>query len=417
MIDPLTQARMIRSLIDIYRHEGYLPDCRMQLCKGFTQGGSNADVVLAESYLKNVTEGIDWETGYQAVIADAEIEPLNWRYEGRGGLQSWKDLHYIPVNDDDPYGHQGLRTRSVSRTVEYAYNDFCIAQMAQRIGRPADYERYIQRSQNWQNLFRADQTSSVNDVDTGFTGFLQPKSTNGTWHTQDPILCSPLSEFGCYLDNNGHETYEGSIWLYSYFVPGDMASLITAMGGPSTFVDRLDYLHTSGLLDIGDEQGFLPIYQYHYAGRPGLSAARAHHYIPARFNDTVGGIPGNDDGGGMGSFVALAMMGLYPNAGQDVYLITPPFFKEVNIANGQTGNIATVRNLNFDPGYENLYVQSATLDGVAYTRSWISHSFFLRGGVLELTLGREESSWGQGDEDLPPSLSTDGRGRKPIVQY
>lgn len=417
MIDPPTQARMLRSLVDIYRHEGYLPDCRMQLCKGFTQGGSNADIVLAESSLKNITDGIDWDTAYQAVIADAEIEPRNWRYEGRGGLQSWKDLHYIPFDDSDPHLHQGLRTRSVSRTVEYAYNDFCIAQMAQRMGRTADYEKYTQRSKNWHNLFRADQTSTIQDVDTGFTGFLQPKSMDGTWHTQDPILCSPLSEFGCYLDSNGHETYEGSIWLYSFFVPGDMASLITAMGGPASFVQRLDFFHTSGLLDIGDEQGFLPIYQYHYAGRPGLSAARAHAYIPAWFNDTVGGIPGNDDGGGMGSFVALAMMGLYPIAGQDVYLITPPFFKEVKITNGQTGKVATVRNINFDLEYAHLYIQSATLDGNPYTRNWISHSFFLDGGVLELTLGREEGEWGRAEEDLPPSLSTDGRGPRPIIQY
>ncbi|MCJ1298878.1 hypothetical protein MMC08_001669 [Hypocenomyce scalaris] len=417
MIDPSTQARMVRSLIDIYRHEGYLPDCRMQLCKGFTQGGSNADVVLAESFLKNITESIDWVTGYEAVIADAEDEPRNWQYEGRGSLESWKDLHYVPVDAYDPHGHRGLKTRSVSRTVEYAYNDYCIAGMAQRMGRTADYEKYMTRSQNWQHLFLADQTSSINGVNTGFTGFLQPKSMNGTWRSQDPVLCSPLSSFGCYLDNNGHETYEGSIWLYTFFVPGDMASLVAALGGPSTFTKRLDFLHTSGLLDIGDEQGFLPIFQYHYGGRPGLSAARAHYYIPSRFNDTLGGLPGNDDGGGMGSFVALAMMGLYPNAGQDVYLITPPFFKEVNITNGQTGRTATIRNLNFDPEYQNLYIQSATLDGKPYTRSWISHSFLLGGGVLELTLGWKESSWGQADADVPPSSSTSGTPRKPIIQY
>ena len=119
----------------------------------------------------------------------------------------------------------------------------------------------------------------------------------------------------------------------------------------------------------------------------------------------------------MGSFVALAMMGLYPIAGQDVYLITPPFFKEVKITNGQTGKVATVRNINFDLEYAHLYIQSATLDGNPYTRNWISHSFFLDGGVLELTLGREEGEWGRAEEDLPPSLSTDGRGPRPIIQY
>jgi len=108
----------------------------------------------------------------------------------------------------------------------------------------------------------------------------------------------------------------------------------------------------------------------------------------------------------MGSFTTLAIMGLWPISGQDVYLINPPYFQEVNITNGQTGNVATVRNVNFDPEYENIYVQSATLNGETYTKNWITHGFFLEGGVLELTLGKNESTWGTNDEDLPPSLST-----------
>ena len=96
------------------------------------------------------------------------------------------------------------------------------------------------------------------------------------------------------------------------------------------------------------------------------------------------------------------MSGLFPNAGQDVYLITPPFFEEVNFTSPLTGKTATIRNVNFDPSYGVVNIQSATLDGQDYARNWIGHGFFLEGGVLELTLG-EESSWGQGEEDLPPS--------------
>lgn len=257
------------------------------------------------------------------------------------------------------------------------------------------------------NMWKADQTSSINGTDTGFTGFLMPKFLNGTWGYQDPIFCSPLMNFtSCYLNPDGHETYEGSEWLYSFFVPHDMARLITTMGGPSTFVKRLDYLHESGLLYIGDEQGFLPVFQYHYAGRPAKSAERAHFYIPSQFNDTIAGIPGNDDSGAMGSFVALTMMGTFPNPGQDVYFITPPFFEEVSITNKLTGKKATIRNINFDSEYQNIYIQSAKLNGQAYTKNWLSHSFFLEGGVLELTLGKNESKWGTNPEDLPPSLST-----------
>ncbi|CEL09696.1 Putative Alpha-1,2-mannosidase [Aspergillus calidoustus] len=207
---------MIRSLVDIYRQEGWLPDCRMSLCKGWTQGGSNADVLISEAYLKGVAD-VDWETAYEAVVKDAEVEPPNWNIEGRGGLQSWKTLGYIPIHDTDP-GTEGLRTRSISRTVEYAYNDFCIAQMADRMGRTSDRDKYFERSRNWRNLYKDDQTSAINGVDTNFVGFLQPRNADGTWAYQDPIFCSPLMNFtSCYLNADGHETYEGSCWLYTLY--------------------------------------------------------------------------------------------------------------------------------------------------------------------------------------------------------
>ncbi|KAI1362668.1 glycoside hydrolase family 92 protein [Xylaria arbuscula] len=406
LVDPYSQTLMIRSLIDIYRHEGWLPDCRMSLSKGWTQGGSNADIVLVDSYLKNITQDVDWDTGYEALIKDAEVEPPVWDYEGRGGLYSWKNLGYIPADDFDPYGN-GLFTRSISRTVEYAYNDFCIAEMAERLGKEEDYEKYAERSGNWANLYNADQTSSINGVDTNFTGFLQPKYLNATFGFQDPNFCSPLNNFdSCYLNPNGHETYEGSSWLYTFFVPHDHATLITTLGGPDTFVSRLDFLHESGLLYVGDEQGFLPIFQYHYAGRPAKSAERVHYYIPSQFNTTTAGIPGNDDSGAMGSFVALAMLGIFPNPGQDVYFITPPFFPSVSITNGMTGKTATIKNVGFDASYQNIYIQSATLNGEKYTKSYLTHNFFLNGGTLELTLGSKESTtWGTGKDDVPPSLS------------
>ncbi|KAI1845148.1 hypothetical protein JX266_008695 [Neoarthrinium moseri] len=404
LVDPYSQTQMIRSLIDIYRHEGYLPDCRMSLCKGFTQGGSNADVVLADSFLKNITQDVDWATGYEALVKDAEVEPQVWDLEGRGGLRSWKSLGYIPADDFDPDGN-GLFTRSISRTVEYAYDDFCISEVAQAMGKQGDREKYLQRSGNWMNLYNPDQTSSINGTDTGFKGFLQPKYLNQSYGYQDPAYCSPLLNFtSCYLNPGGSETYEGSSWMYTTFAPHDMARLITTLGGPDAFVRRLDYLHESGLLYIGDEQAFLPVFQYHYAGRPGKSSARIHAYIPSQFNTTTAGIPGNDDSGAMGSFVALSMLGVFPNPGQDVYFITPPFFPSVSIKNQQTGKTATIRNLNFDPAYTNIYIQTATLNGAPYSRNYLTHSFFLEGGTLELTLGPVEStSWGTGEGDIPPS--------------
>ncbi|KAI1804491.1 glycoside hydrolase family 92 protein [Daldinia bambusicola] len=406
LIDPDAVAEMIRSLIDTYRYEGWLPDCRMTFSKGYTQGGSNADVVLADGYLKGIKAGIDWDVGYEAVIKDAEVEPFDWSSHGRGGIDSWKRLGYIPVQDLDWKGF-GTMTRSISRTLEYSYNDFVIAQMAQLRNNSADTEKYLQSSDNWKNLYKEDQTSKfANGQDTGFKGFYAPKYLNGTWGEQDPLLCSNIdnSNTACSLQNTAHETFESSIWEYGFFVPHNQGDLITLYGGPAEYVRRLDFLHDQNITYIGNEPAFLTVFQYHYAGRPALSARRAHFYIPRFFDTTPEGLPGNDDSGAMGSFVAFSMMGLFPNPGQDVYLIIPPFFESVNITHPQTGKTATIRNVNFDPSYEGIYIQSATLDGEAYTKNWIDHSFFTEGKELVLTLGKNESSWGTAVKDLPPSL-------------
>jgi putative alpha-1,2-mannosidase len=184
----------------------------MSLCNGWTQGGSNADVVLVDAYVKNLSSTIDWDLALEAIIVDAEKEPLEWSFHGRGGLQSWKTLDYIPYLDFDPFGF-GTNSRSVSRTLEYAYDDFCLASLAEGLGQPDVHDKYIQRSMNWRNIWREDQTSIINGEDTGFVGFFQPKFLNGTWGFQDPIACSALSGW-CSLTSNPSETFEASIWQY-----------------------------------------------------------------------------------------------------------------------------------------------------------------------------------------------------------
>jgi putative alpha-1,2-mannosidase len=170
---------------------------------------------LADAYLKGLKDGIDWEKGYEAVVKDAEVEPYAWSTNGRGGIDSWKKLNYVPVQDFDYKGF-GTMTRTISRTLEYSYNDFCISQIAAGLGKKGDQEKYIESSGYWQNLFKADQTSFFsNGTDTGFTGFFQAKFLNETWFTQDPLMCSNLdSRSVCSLQNSGAETFESSTWEY-----------------------------------------------------------------------------------------------------------------------------------------------------------------------------------------------------------
>ncbi|KAI1391753.1 glycoside hydrolase family 92 protein [Hypoxylon trugodes] len=400
ILDPAAQTQMVNSLLDIYKHEGWLPDCHMSLSSGWTQGGSNADVVLVDAYVKNLT-GVDWELALEAIIQDAEVEPLEWAYHGRGGLQSWKNLSYIPYLDFDPVGF-GTNSRSISRTLEYAYEDYCLAVLAQGLGRDNLYDKYVSRSANWQYLWKAEQNSVINGNDTGFTGFFQPKYQNGTWGYQDPIACSALASF-CSLTTNPSETFEASVWQYQFLVPQSMSTLIGLMGAEDLFINRLDFFHTSGLADISNEPVFSTVYLYHYAGRPGLSTKRLHTYIPSSFNTTYGGLPGNDDSGSMGAFVVFGMIGLFPIAGQDVYLISAPFFQEVNITSPLTGKTAQIKTVGFDADYENIYIQNVTVNGKPWSKSWIGHTFFHDGWTMELALGDEESKWGTELENRPPS--------------
>lgn len=196
-----------------------------------------------------------------------------------------------------------------------------------------------------------------------------------------------------------------------------MKTLINLLGGPTSFVSRLDYLHDQNITYIGNEPAFLTVFQYHYAGRPARSTSRVRTYIPDYFSPTPAGLPGNDDSGAMGSFVAMAMMGLFPNPGQSVYLLTVPFFESVSIISPLTGKTATLRTVNWAEYNSanatgaavggNGFIQSATLDGKPYTRSWIGHDFFTEGRDLVLVLGKEENAWGTKPEDLPPSLAED----------
>ncbi|EJT80821.1 hypothetical protein GGTG_00815 [Gaeumannomyces tritici R3-111a-1] len=413
IVDPVAQVEMLRTLIDIYRNLGKLPDCRMSFSKGYSQGGSNSDILIADAYVKGLRDGIDWKTAYEAVVSDAEEEPKMWSFEGRGNLESYHKLGYIPVDDQDNLG-SGPTSREMSRLVEYAYDDFCISLLAKGLGHKEDAEKYHKRSGNWKNIWSEQSLDIYRETHAGdivlspFKGFIQPRKLDGQFVYHNVRLCSPKTNFhGCYYDTR-FASYEGSSWLYSFFVPQDMAALVEKMGGQKTFVDRLNYWHEE-IAYMGNEPTFLTALQFHYAKRPDMSSYWIHRYIPSQFNTSVNGIPGNDDCA-MGAFSSMVMMGFFPVAGQDVYLVTPPFFPEVSIqaaspAARAAGRRATIRIRNFDPTYGKKYVQSATLDGQKFTRSWVTHDFFREGGTLELTVTDDpaEATWGASDPDLPPS--------------
>jgi putative alpha-1,2-mannosidase len=206
-----------------------MPDGRSGNYNGLVQGGSNADNVLADAYVKGLRGAINWTDGYAAMVKDAEVVPYNTFSfddpsgsvkEGRGALGDWLALGYVS---------QDRNSRCISRTVEYALNDFALAQVANGEA-PGDVEKYMNRSAGWQLSWNHDVTSH------GFSGFMTPRFSNGTWNATgyNPAICGECEWQAI--------SYEGTPWEYSFSIPHDVETLIQFMGGPTTFEARLDYI-------------------------------------------------------------------------------------------------------------------------------------------------------------------------------
>lgn len=375
LIAPDREEGIVRSLVDIYRHEGWLPDARSGNSTGRTQGGSNAEFMITDAYVKGMTN-VDWETAYKAEVTDAEVVPPDPVKEGRGGLEDWLKLGYVSIEGFDRPG---------SVDMEYAADDFEVALLAKGLGKTADYHKYLERSGNWKNLW----DSSFSEG--GFTGFIRPRHRDGSWLT--PFTAMMECSWG------GNTFYEGNSWTYSTFVPQDVASLIKVSGGPETFVKRLDaFFQVPRRYDVGNEPGFLSPYLYNWAGRPDKTAEHVRAIIAKSYHAGRNGLPGNDDSGAMSSWYAFGQTGIFPNAGQDVYLIGSPAYAQTTI------HLAGGKNFVIEARYlsaENLCVTAASLNGKPLNRSWLRHGEVISGGRLVLTMGKTPSNWAR--TNLPPS--------------
>ena len=403
---PAAQAEVVRAVVDIYRNLGFLPDCRMSTDKGFTQGGSNADMMLSDSFVKGIRDRIDWNDGLAAMLKDANVEPPDWALEGRGAVAARNKHGYVPRGPEgSPATPRAVAGRSASRTLEYAYNDFSIALVGAGLGRGDTYTEYVRRSADSFKLWNAETTSD------GFRGFIQARYANGTFHYQDPKRCSPDFEGPkCYLGSEyDTDFYEASAWQYSLYMPHDMATTVGLMGGDAEFIRRVEHMWERGYADVGNEPAFLAQFATHYAkGGYRYSVDRTLGNLRQYFNTTVGGIPGNDDSGSMGSFAVWIHMGMFPVAGTGVYLLSTPLFPSYRITSPLTGKTFTLTTKNWDGARRNKYITRATVNGQPTTRNWICHSLFTDGATLDLELGPDPGAFGAAYADLPPSLSTDG---------
>ena len=375
LIAPQRETDIVRALVDLYRREGWLPDARSGNSTGRTQGGSNAEFLITDAFVKGL-KGVDWKTALAAEIHDAEVPPADHLKEGRGGLEDWHNLGYVSIEGSD-------RTGSVD--MEYAADDFEIALLAKGLGQAGAYNKYLERSANWNKLWDA------SFADGGYTGFIRPRHRDGTWLA--PFTAMDECTWG------GDTFYEGNSWTYSFFVPQDVASLIRMAGGPETFVRRLDaFFAVPGHYDVGNEPGFLAPYLYIWAGRADKTDEHVRAIIAASYHAGLDGLPGNDDSGAMSSWYAFGQMGIFPNAGQDVYLVGSPAYPQttLHLAGGREFMIEA-RNLAPD----HIYVAAATLNGKPLDRAWLRHREIAAGGRLVLTMAGTPGHWAE--QNLPPS--------------
>ena len=371
LLDEQREVDIVNSLLNIYKREGYMPDARSGNCNGRTQGGSNAEVVIADAFVKGL-QGIDYELALEAMLKDADVDPgADHEKHGRGGLTEYNTLGYIPYGID----------RAGNRTVEYAYNDYCIALVAKGLEREDLYERFMKQSDNWRNLWRSDYEWD------GVKGYIMPKDKNGVWLDSVPwghskvfhprIPYTPITKVApWYLPWWSTFFYEALSAEYSLSIPHDVPRLIEACGGEEAFMRRLNLFFERKRYNVANEPSFLTPCLYHWLGRPDLTSDRVRQIITDNYNDSPTGLPGNDDSGAMSSWLVFHMMGLYPNAGQDYYLLHAPLLKAytMQLCNGNIIH-ATVKG-------KGTHYEKVTFNGKELKDARISHQQLMTGGEL-----------------------------------
>ena len=381
LLDPDRERDIVNALLTIYRHDGFLPDARSGNSNGRTQGGSNAEIVLADAFVKGL-EGIDYEEALAAMLKDAEVPPADDEAEGRGGLEEYRRLGYIPW---------GI-PRAGNRTVEYAACDAAIATVATGLGRDSLAAEYARMSGNWRNLWRSDVT------DDGVSGFVMPRDASGAWQDDLPFghatrteptyrYTPTMAEGPWYTKWWSAFFYEGSSWEYSLSVPHDVPGLVEMCGGPEAFETRLDRFFEDGYYNVNNEPSFLTPCLYHWIGKPEKTSRQVLQIIADHFDDTPGGLPGNDDSGAMSSWLAFHQMGLYPVAGTDRYVVHAPVFKrsEIRLPDGKRFTVKT-KGLSSN----RLAIREARLNGKRLESLFLTHADIVEGGTLTLVMGPSE---------------------------
>ena len=383
IIQPEKNIDMIKSLLDIYEQGGWLP--KWYKANRYTNCmiGTHADSVIADAIVKGL-KGFDWSKAYKAIRKDAFEENLGY-YESRRGLKDYMKFGYVPV---DKIGE------ATSRTLEFAYDDFCVAQVAKKLDFKDDYEALIRRSKNYKNLFDPD------------LGFMRGKDSSGNFVLHDSSGFDPTVAYRYYT--------EGNAWQWTFFVPHDVYGLVDLFGGKENFERKLDELFSTasklkGPPDItgligqyahGNEPSHHIPYLYVYAGKAWKTQKMVRYIMDNLYGDTPAGLCGNEDCGQMSAWFIFSALGFYPICpGTPYYILGSPLFEKavVNLPNGKKFTILAENNSRI-----NIYVQKVYLNDKEINRAWITHEEIMSGGTLKFVMGdKPNENFGR---ILPPSI-------------
>ena len=378
IIDTKRTRDFIKTFLVQYEQGGRLPVWELAANETDTMIGYHAVSVIADAAAKGI-DGFDLKKAFAAMKHSAELRHY--------GLGPYIDRGFIGTEDE---------RESVSKVLEYAYDDWCIAEVARMLGAEEDQRRYLARAQSYKNVF-----------DTQ-TGFMRPRTNGGWTEPFDP------------REVTFHFT-EANAWQYTFFVPQDVNGLIDLMGGRAKFGRKLDQLFEAESRTTGREQADITgligqyahgnepshhmAYLYNYAGQPWKTQFRVRQIMDQFYKPEPDGLIGNEDCGQMSAWYVLSAAGFYPvTPGSTTYAIGTPLFPEVkfNLENGKSFRI--VAN---DVSEKNIYIQFAVLNNWPYRKSFIDHSDLMKGGQLVLQMGpRPNPNWGAGPGNEPVSRIT-----------
>lgn len=416
IIEPQMESAMINSYVVMTQQmpRPWMPNFPEVTGDSRRMNSNHGVAMVADAYVKGL-RGFDLAEAYQAckaAITEKTLAP--WSSKPAGVLDRFfKDHGYFPSlapgeSETVPEVHGWERRQPVAVTLGTVYDEWCLAQIAKSLKKNDEYKYFSGRSLNYYKIFNTE------------TKFFHPKDTFGNFMPDLDYRFPPgIGGRDAYDENTG--------FVYKWDVQHNIGDLVAMMGGKKAFVDELEKMydtplgkgrpdfyhiyadHTGnvGQFSMGNEPSMHVPYLYNYAGQPWRTQKRVRSLLKQWFRNDLMGIPGDEDGGGLTAFVVFSQIGFYPvTPGLPMYVIGSPVFRSVrlDIGNGKTFEVECV---NYSP--DNKYIQSASLNGKIWNKSWFSHDDLMKGGKLVFIMGKHpDKDWAASDDALPPSFSMPG---------